>query len=161
MARTVDQFAPRRIRLAVQEMLAAITHANGYQTQPVVTDDVRVARDGAAGGISHVILVSGGNMITEASGSPMRWKVAHAITIEGQSMAGEGSPQDASEALMQDVLCALTGATELALLATRLGKGIEIGIGSVEHADPWATLEDGFLLWAITLTVGFQQTPPW
>jgi len=159
VARDVTQFIPRKLAQAVLDQLATITEANGYQTQPLVTMDVRQA-DGQTG-VQHTLFVAPTGLTPTITGSPHRWEGDVTIAIVAQTRPGKEDPTDLNLALLQDVLNVLTGETAMLALATAAGQGVVLGIGNVEIDEPWMTLEDGLAGWTLMVTFGMVQTPPW
>jgi hypothetical protein len=159
VARDVTQFVPRRLFRAVLAQLATITESNGYQTQPLVTDDVRRA-DGQSG-VQHTLFVAPTGLTPTETGSPTRWEGSVSIAIIGQTRPGKEDPTDLNLALLQDVLNVLTGQTAIVALCTAAGVGVTLAISNVEMDEPWMTLEDGLAGWTLTVTCCLFQTPPW
>jgi hypothetical protein len=159
VARDVTQFVPRRLFRAVLAQLETITEANGYQTQPLVTDDVR--RADAQTGSQHTLFAAPTGLTPTETGSPTRWDGDVTIAILGQTRPGKEDPTDLNLALLQDVLNVLTGQTAIVALCTAAGVGVTLTIGNVEFDEPWMTLEDGLAGWTMTVTCGIVQTPPW
>lgn len=159
MARDVTQFLPRKLARAVLDQLATITEANGCQTQPLVTMDIRQAD--AQTGVRHTLFVAPTGLSPTITGAPHRWEGDVTIAIVGQTRPGKEDPTDLTLALLQDVLNVLSGEAAMLALATAAGQGLIVGFGSVEFDEPWMTLEDGLAGWTLIVTCGFVQTPPW
>jgi hypothetical protein len=159
MSRVVEQFSQRTLRIAIANLLRTITNANGYQTQPRVTTDPRVMFD--RGSEDHILFVASASTVPVADGVPLRFKVQHAIAIIGETAPGDGDPADCTDALLQDVMNALTQQAAIDSLRSTMGKSFDFDISSVEFDEPFLICDDGLTRWTLTLTTSFQQTPPW
>lgn len=159
MSRVVTQFAPLKLMRCIVAQLSTITEAAGYQNEPLVTKDIRVASD--ATGAQSTLLVTAAAMPPTASGMPHRWEGQLELVIVGSVRPGDKDPTEASFALLQDVLNVLTGETASTAIATAVSNSVMLSFGSVEFDEPWMTLEDGLAGWTLRVNCGFVQTPPW
>lgn len=158
MVQAVSEFIPKRMLSALCVALADITNANGYQSQPAITDDIRVLSD-ERGKTESMLFVSPSSMSMILSRAPLGYKLTALFSVVGQTSPGQSDPHTESMALLQDVLTRLSAMNAEA--RTTMGRGVTITFDGVEFDEPYLTLDDGLISWTLTVSFATDQGATW
>lgn len=126
MPNAVSSHIPWKLLDLMVRRLKTIQRSAGYQTQPKVTTDPRVADTDLTG--SLLLVVPGQIKPSDVRAGPA-WTMVQTIDIYGQHPVGTGEPWEECFKLMQDTLYCVT--TYFSSLATALGRGGAVDLGEL------------------------------
>ncbi len=135
--------------------LKTITRANGYQTQPCVTDDDRLARVDRD---VPYILVSSGDEEVRSARVRAAWTMGYDVVIQGWLPTSGLDPEEELAKAIQDYRTCIC--TYLDDLVTAMGRGGEIFFGTMKSSQGSVT-DAGWATFEQTLTIIYNNGTTW